>query len=128
MESKVGKLWFSATMLKVMKKMKAGKGKKEGGFSVDMKSAGSGMMEMMGGFSVLRLTSMLGMANVSFTKEELLDLNRQLNRIKKPVKKTEEEKQKEAKTKKTVAICAAAAGVAATAALVIGKLASKNKK
>ena len=42
------------------------------------------MMQMLGGFSVLRLTSMMGMMNVSFTKEELLKLNKQLNRIKKP--------------------------------------------
>jgi beta-galactosidase len=44
-------------------------------------------MQMMGGFTVLRLTSMMGMANVSFTKEELLDLNKQLNKIKKPKNK-----------------------------------------
>jgi hypothetical protein len=30
---------------------------------------------------------MIGMANVSFTKEELLKMNRKLNRIKKPKKK-----------------------------------------
>ena len=41
------------------------------------------MMKMMGSFTLLRLTSMLGMANVSFTKEELLSLNKKLNRIKK---------------------------------------------
>ena len=49
--------------------------------------AGSGIMDMMGGFTVLRLTSMMGMMNISFTKEELLKFNKQLNRIKKPVKK-----------------------------------------
>jgi len=42
------------------------------------------MMDMLGGFSVLRLSSMMGMMGVSFTKEELLKLNKQLNRIKKP--------------------------------------------
>lgn len=41
-------------------------------------------MEMMGGFTVLRLTSMMGMMNISFTKEELLKMNKKLNRIKKP--------------------------------------------
>ena len=41
---------------------------------------------MMGGFTVLRLTSMMGMMNVNFTKEELLKMNKQLNRIKKPKK------------------------------------------
>jgi len=39
---------------------------------------------MMGGFTVLRMTSMMGMANVSFTKEELLKINDQLNMIRKP--------------------------------------------
>jgi hypothetical protein len=42
------------------------------------------MMAMMGGFTVLRLfTLMGGMMDVKFTKEQLLDLNAQLNKIKK---------------------------------------------
>ena len=41
------------------------------------------MMSMMGGFTVLRLSGMLGMMGVNLTKEELLDLNAQLNEIKK---------------------------------------------
>jgi hypothetical protein len=42
------------------------------------------MMAMMGGFSVLRLfTLMGGMMDMKFTKEQLLDLNAQLNKIKK---------------------------------------------
>ena len=87
-----GKIWFYMLMLKIVRKMKAGskkskKGEKGGGFSIDFKSAGGGLMEMMGSFTVLRLTSMMGMANISFTKEELLKMNRQLNRIKKPANK-----------------------------------------
>ena len=50
-------------------------------------AAGSGLMDMMGGFTVLRLSSMMGMMNISFTKEELLKMNKQLNRIKKPKNK-----------------------------------------
>ncbi|MBQ8380868.1 MAG: glycoside hydrolase family 2 protein, partial [Clostridia bacterium] len=63
MKSKRGKLWFYATMLKIKRKMdknkKADKNgeKKSGGFDVDISSAGGGLMEMMGSFSVLRLTS-----------------------------------------------------------------------
>ena len=95
MKSKRGKLWFIGMGLKLKKKMSAGKKKKNtedgekksGGFDIDLKSAGGGMMEMMGGFTVLRLTSMMGMMNVSFTKEELLKMNKKLNRIKKPRKK-----------------------------------------
>ena len=91
MQSNRGKLWFIGVGLKIKKKMdankKAAKGeKKSGGFEVDLKSGDSGLMQMMGGFSVLRLTSMMGMMNISFTKEELLKMNRKLNRIKKPKK------------------------------------------
>ena len=57
-----------------------------GGFSIDL-SAADGLIKMMSGFTVLRLTSMMGMANVNFTKEELLELNKQLNKIKKPKNK-----------------------------------------
>ncbi len=85
-QSKRGKLWFLSMGLKLKKKMDANKkgAKKSGGFDVDFK--GEGLMDMMGGFTVLRLTSMMGMMNISFTKEELLQMNRQLNRIRKPKK------------------------------------------
>ena len=91
MQSMRGKLWFASMGLKLKKKMNAGKSekgeKKSGGFEVDLKGgAMGGMMQMLGGFSVLRLTSMMGMMNISFTKEELLDINKQLNRIRKPKK------------------------------------------
>ncbi len=89
MESKRGKLWFIGVGLKIKKKMDAGKknpDKKSGGFDVDLKADG-GLMQMMGGFTVLRLTSMMGMMNVNFTKEELLKMNKKLNKIKKPKKK-----------------------------------------
>jgi len=86
-----GKLWFAGMMLGMKKKMDAGKKpskdgeKKQGGFSIDMKSI-SGFSQMLGSFTVLRLTSMMGMANVSFTKEELLKINAKLNKIRKPKK------------------------------------------
>ena len=41
------------------------------------------MMQMLGSFTILRLTSLMGSANVTFTKEQLLDLNKKLNQIKK---------------------------------------------
>ena len=89
--TKRGKLWLLGVGLSIKKKMdatkkKGSKGeKKSGGFQVDLKSGG-GLMQMLGGFTVLRLTSMIGMVNVSFTKEELLKMNKKLNRIKKPKK------------------------------------------
>ena len=67
------------------KKPAEGGEKKGGGFNVDLKSI-KGLGKMMGGFTVLRMTSMMGMANVSFDKEELLKINAQLNKIRKPKK------------------------------------------
>ena len=63
-----------------------------GGESGQMKAAGfevgPEMMAMMGGFTVLRLfTLMGGMMDIKFTKEELLALNAQLNTIPRPEKK-----------------------------------------
>ena len=86
-----GKLWFVGVGLKLKKQMDANKkksrdGKKSGGFQVDFKADG-GMMQMLGGFTVLRLTSMMGMMNLSFTKEELLAMNKKLNRVRKPKNK-----------------------------------------
>ena len=42
------------------------------------------LMKMLGSFTLLRLTSMVAMMDVTFTKEELLTLNRRLNRIRRP--------------------------------------------
>ena len=85
MKSFRGKLWFIRMGLKLKKKMSESKKgeKKAGAFEVDLKADG-GLMQMMGGFTVLRLTSMMGSMNVNFTKEELLKMNKQLNRIRKP--------------------------------------------
>ncbi len=85
-----GKLWAVKMVLTLKKKMDAGKKEggenKGGGFSVDMKNMGN-MLGMIGGFTVLRMANMMGMANVSFTKEELLAIHTQLTKIKKPAKK-----------------------------------------
>jgi len=64
------------------------KGKSDGGkMSVAGFEIGPEMMSMMGGFTVLRLfTLMGGMMDMKFTKEQLLDLNAKLNRIKRPKK------------------------------------------
>ena len=45
---------------------------------------GGAMMQMMGGFTVLRLAGLMGAANVKLSKEDLLGLNAMLNKIKKP--------------------------------------------
>ena len=84
MESFWGKLWFFGMFMKIKKKMPKNKDGKStaAGFEV-----GDGVMKMMGGFTVLRLTSMMGMMNISFTKEELLKMNKKLNKIRKPKNK-----------------------------------------
>ncbi len=75
-----GKLLFAGIMSGMMggKKNGGGDGKVMG---FDLTPS---MMEMMNGFSVLRLITMAGgMMNAEFTKEQLLDLNAKLNKIKK---------------------------------------------
>ncbi len=70
-----GMALFKGLMESMTSSMKDGK---VAGFEVS-----PAMMKMMGGFTVLRLTSMMGTANISITKEQLLALNEQLNKIKK---------------------------------------------
>jgi hypothetical protein len=61
--------------------------KKKGGMKAMGFEITSDMMSMMNGFTVLRLfTLMGGMMNMNFTKEELLNLNKKLNRIRAPKK------------------------------------------
>ncbi len=80
-----GKMWFIKLGLKLKKAMSGGKkGEKKEAMGFELSED---MMKMMGGFTVLRLSSMVGMMNISFTKEELLKMNAQLNRIRKPRKK-----------------------------------------
>ena len=80
-----GKMIFMGLVGKLM----GGKGKgKDGKVEAMGFEVGPEMMSMMGGFTVLRLfTLMGGMMDVKFTKEELLDLNAKLNKIKRPKKK-----------------------------------------
>ena len=79
-----GKLLFASLAAQMMKASGRDKdgGNKKGGFAGFEMS--EGMMQMLGGFTVLRLTSLIGTAGINFTKEELLDLNAKLNKIKKP--------------------------------------------
>ncbi len=76
-----GKMLVMGLFGKVMSQM--GGGDKKGG--MDMSAMG-GMMDMLGGFTFIRLAGMLGTMNVNFTKEELLDINAKLNKIKAPKK------------------------------------------
>ena len=71
-----GKMLFMSLMGKFM----GGKGGKMEAMGFEITAD---MMTMMNGFTVLRLLTMIGgMMDVKFTKEQLLDLNAQLNKIK----------------------------------------------
>ena len=80
---------FLKKLLKLKKKMDESKtkdsesGKK--GMSFDLDSIGN-FTQMLSGFTVLRLTGMVGMVGISLTEKDLLDLNRKLNKIKVPKK------------------------------------------
>ena len=85
-----GKIWAAKLLLGLKKKMDASKKDSEDksekmSMNFSMKSI-SGMMDMMGSFTVLRMSGMVGMVGVTFTKEDLLAMNAQLNKIKAPKK------------------------------------------
>ena len=82
-----GKLFIAGMTTSLMKQMKknASGEKKGGGFNINLKSGG--IMDMVGSFSILRISSMGGMVGIEFTKEQLLDMNKKLNKIKLPRKK-----------------------------------------
>ncbi len=80
-----GKMWALSFGMFMKKKMRANKKKEDNNApsvadAMDMKA----VMKMIGGFTVLRMTSMMGMLNITLTKEELLKMNKQLNKIRKP--------------------------------------------
>ncbi len=75
MANERGREVFAGLMAQVQE---ASEGGKMAGFTMSPE-----MMKMMGGFTVLRLTTLMGALNASFTKEQLLKLNEELNRIRK---------------------------------------------
>ncbi len=62
----------------LMQQMQKNAGGMAAGFEMN-----EGMMQMMNGFTVIRLANLMGTAGITFTKEQLLGLNAQLNQIKK---------------------------------------------
>ena len=69
----------------IAQKLPKGGGSGGNGFGFDASNLGS-MMDMLSGFTLIRLTGMMGTVNVHFTKEELLEINAKLNKIKAPKK------------------------------------------
>ena len=83
---KIVLLEFAAIIMRSMKKnQKEGKPSPMGGSGAKMK-LDSNVMKMLDGFTLLRASNMIGMVGATLTKEQLLGLNKQLNRIKKPTK------------------------------------------
>ncbi|MBQ7101895.1 MAG: DUF4982 domain-containing protein, partial [Clostridia bacterium] len=77
MMSEQGRAFFGGMMRKMMSSLGDGAASAMGEGAM----MGEGMMKMLGSFTVIRLTSLLGAANIKFTKEELLGINAQLNQI-----------------------------------------------
>ncbi len=78
-----GKLVMLRFFMKLMPKKKKGE---KGGFG-DFEINKDQMMQMLGSFTVLRLSGMVGMMGMTLTKEDLLKLNAKLNKIKVPKNK-----------------------------------------
>ncbi|MBQ2919773.1 MAG: glycoside hydrolase family 2 protein [Oscillospiraceae bacterium] len=77
-----GKLLMLSMVKKLLPKGKKGEKPTAAGFEIN-----GDMMQMVAGFTLLRLLNMAGgMLDLKLTKEDLLELNRKLNRIKKPRK------------------------------------------
>ena len=79
-----GKLLLYGLCRTISKKMKNSGGHTSAGKKASTPKIGADAVRMLENFTVLRLTGMLAMQNVSFTREELLSLNRKLNKLRKP--------------------------------------------
>ena len=79
-----GKLFVVSMAKKLMKQLKQKKttGENAGGFTLN-----ENLLKMAGSFTILRMSSMGGMVGIEFTKEQLLDMNKKLNKIPLPKKK-----------------------------------------
>ena len=77
-----GKLIMLGVISKHMPKKQKGEKSVMGGFQVN-----DTMMSMLGGFTFLRLSGMIGMMGINLTREELITINKKLNKIKRPKEK-----------------------------------------
>ena len=84
--SEEGKIWFADWMKTLQEKAEAGKENGSGAFEMNFRAEDE-LTQMMGGFTLLRLTGLLSMMNVRFSKDELLEMNEALNRIPKQVER-----------------------------------------
>ena len=78
-----GKMLLMGLLAKMLPKGKDGENPKAMGFEMT-----GPMMDMLGGFTFLRLLNMAGgMMGIEMSKEQLLEMNAKLNKIKRPKKK-----------------------------------------
>ena len=77
-----GKLIMLGLVAKHMPKDKKKNKTAMGGFEMN-----DSMMSMLGGFTFLRLTGMIGMIGINLTREDLIKVNKKLNKIKRPKEK-----------------------------------------
>ena len=80
-----GKLWFVGMFFNILKKFSSKKKHSASGEKKKSKmpEINGGLIKMIMSFTVLRLTAMVGMLDISYTKEELLKINQKLNKIRK---------------------------------------------
>ena len=77
-----GKIALGLFVLKLMPQMKKkGREKKESTFKLSPE-----MLQMVSSFTILRMSGMVGMVGIELKEKDLLNLNRQLNKIKAPKK------------------------------------------
>ena len=81
-----GKIVLGMFMMKLMKQMKKPKGEKGEGGHGGTFSLTPDMLQMVGSFTILRMSGMVGMVGITLTEKDLLDLNAKLNKIKVPKK------------------------------------------
>ena len=81
-----GKIVLGTFLLKLMKQLKKPKGKNGEAKNDGTFKLTPDMMQMVGSFTILRASGMVGMVGITLTEKDLLHLNAQLNRIKVPKK------------------------------------------
>lgn len=84
-KGKIVTVSFILALLKKFKATKKGDGEKKGGGGLPggMKPSKE-LLQMAGAFTPLRIANLIGAMEVKYTKEELLELNAKLNKIKAP--------------------------------------------
>ena len=79
MKSEEGKQFFMSMLSQMMGSMG---GDKKDGNPANAAMANPKMFEMLGSFTVIRMMNLMGAAGPSLTKEQMLAINEQLNKIK----------------------------------------------